>query len=525
MGESAHEVRLYVYDLSRGMARALSPMFLGKEIPAIWHTSIVAFGREYFFGGMGIESCGPGETVMGEPMQIVQLGQTEIPYALFLEYIFELGESSFKESAYDLFRHNCNTFTQEVAQFLTGRSIPQEILDLPEEILDTPFGAQIGRLLGSQTSLRSENARGISFGENARINLENRVIQEFQAAPGLDDTRTSLPQQTESPLIRNGSTGVQGANQQSSDSNCVSQMGDIVENPSRASESPERRPSLTPRKTRKFDDPAICFEPIDGTSALQVVEERLLGKLSEEDAVCFREFAEYINTDCGSWSLGELHLYLLGFLLGDSQEPKIRLATIQFLAACALKDDFILFLHQDRKSHVILNYVYKIERLPADEQDAVMILMCNFCKNNSSFDWLMYISEWPSDDGTPGACNNCKVTTRAVVHALLCNRKETQEKAAALMYNLALKELYDDQATEFATALLQYLHSELSEEASWRALVALFRFCQISYNDVPALCNMLGPDLNKFSGMSKRVDSALKDLQDKISSADGEIVS
>lgn len=42
---------------------------------------------------------------------------------------------------------------------------------------------------------------------------------------------------------------------------------------------------------------------------------------------------------------------------------------------------------------------------------------------------------------------------------------------------------------------------------------------------VPALCNMLGPDLNKFSGMSKRVDSALKDLQDKISSADGEIVS
>lgn len=33
-----------------------------------------------------------------------------------------------------------------------------------------------------------------------------------------------------------------------------------------------------------------------------------------------------------------------------------------------------------------------------------------------------------------------QVTTRAVVHALLCDRKETQEKAAALMYNLALKE-------------------------------------------------------------------------------------
>lgn len=32
---------------------------LGKTIPAIYHTSIVAYGREYFYGGMGIESCDP----------------------------------------------------------------------------------------------------------------------------------------------------------------------------------------------------------------------------------------------------------------------------------------------------------------------------------------------------------------------------------------------------------------------------------------------------------------------------------
>lgn len=47
---------------------------------------------------MGIESCAPGETIMGEPMQIIQLGRSEIPYALFLEYIFELGEGAFKVS-------------------------------------------------------------------------------------------------------------------------------------------------------------------------------------------------------------------------------------------------------------------------------------------------------------------------------------------------------------------------------------------------------------------------------------------
>ncbi|XP_018495230.1 uncharacterized protein LOC100899700 [Galendromus occidentalis] len=501
MSEEAVDVRLYIYDLSRGMAKALSPMFLeffptGKEIPAIWHTSIVAYGREYFYGSQGVESCGPGETILKEPMQIMPLGKTEVPYVIFFEYIMELGETTFHGLKYDLFKHNCNTFSHEVAQFLTGRGIPDEILSLPDEVLNTPFGANIAQLLSAQPSIRGENARGISFGENAQRNLRRREgSPERQAIDPI--SRPHLPDQ---------------------------RMSDTVENPGRESESPENRAPVTPRKTRRYDDPAICFEPIDGTSALQVVEERLQGKLSEEDSSCLREFAEYINTDCGSWSLGGPHLDLLGVLLADNQDPKIRLATVQFLSACALKEDFILFLHQDRKSHAILNYVFKIEKLPVDEQDAIMILMCNFCKHNSSFDWLMYISEWPADDGTPGSCNNCKVTTRAVVHALLCDRKDTQEKAAALMYNLALKELFDDQATEFATALLQYLHSELSEEASWRALVALFRFCQISYNDVPALCSMLGPDLEKFTKMSKRVDTALKDLRDKIARPGGAIV-
>ncbi|CAN8008054.1 unnamed protein product, partial [Ixodes pacificus] len=49
----------------------------GKQIPGIWHTSIVAYGREYFFGSMGIESCGAGQTVLHDPDQILTLGHTE----------------------------------------------------------------------------------------------------------------------------------------------------------------------------------------------------------------------------------------------------------------------------------------------------------------------------------------------------------------------------------------------------------------------------------------------------------------
>lgn len=38
---------------------------------------------------------------------------------------------------YRLFEHNCNTFTNEVAQFLTGNKIPSYITDLPSEVLST----------------------------------------------------------------------------------------------------------------------------------------------------------------------------------------------------------------------------------------------------------------------------------------------------------------------------------------------------------------------------------------------------
>ncbi|RXX88660.1 hypothetical protein DD587_32105 [Klebsiella pneumoniae] len=34
----------------------------GKKIDGIWHTAIVVYGREYFFGSHGISSCNPVRT-------------------------------------------------------------------------------------------------------------------------------------------------------------------------------------------------------------------------------------------------------------------------------------------------------------------------------------------------------------------------------------------------------------------------------------------------------------------------------
>ena len=62
MDGDKYVVKLYVYDISNGMARTMSPMFLGKLIEGIWHTGLVVYGKEYFYGG-GICSGIPGVNI------------------------------------------------------------------------------------------------------------------------------------------------------------------------------------------------------------------------------------------------------------------------------------------------------------------------------------------------------------------------------------------------------------------------------------------------------------------------------
>jgi hypothetical protein len=59
------EVKLHVYDLSNGMAAQFSRQLIGKYIEGVWHTGIVVFNKEYYFGG-GISYDAPGMTPFGK---------------------------------------------------------------------------------------------------------------------------------------------------------------------------------------------------------------------------------------------------------------------------------------------------------------------------------------------------------------------------------------------------------------------------------------------------------------------------
>lgn len=53
----------------------------------------------------------------------------------------------FRGPTYDLFHHNCNNFSNELAQFLCGTTIPKHILDLPNEVLNSSLNSVVVKLL------------------------------------------------------------------------------------------------------------------------------------------------------------------------------------------------------------------------------------------------------------------------------------------------------------------------------------------------------------------------------------------
>merc|ERR1712224_1117504 len=94
-------VRLAVYDLSRGWAKILSPFLFCSKIEYAPHTSILIFGKEYFWGG-GIQKMPHEEFVEmagHRPVEILELGRTEIPEELFNEFILNVS-SRFTQHEY-----------------------------------------------------------------------------------------------------------------------------------------------------------------------------------------------------------------------------------------------------------------------------------------------------------------------------------------------------------------------------------------------------------------------------------------
>ncbi|RMX50580.1 hypothetical protein pdam_00008780 [Pocillopora damicornis] len=161
---SRDELRLLKHLKSTKTALMTASKSMGSgpsvELNAV-HTGLVCYDREFFYGGDGINSCLPGGTILGSPDEVVDLGDTEITQDLFIDFLSAVGQEDFRGEKYNLFEHNCNTFSSEVAMFLTGNKIPQHIRDLPSEVLNSSFGQMIRPMIDS-VSVRPSGGTSIS---------------------------------------------------------------------------------------------------------------------------------------------------------------------------------------------------------------------------------------------------------------------------------------------------------------------------------------------------------------------------
>ncbi|CAB3239022.1 unnamed protein product [Arctia plantaginis] len=533
--EQGTVVELYIYDLTNGLASVLSPSILGRQIEGVWHTAIVAYQREFFYGGGGITSCSPGSTQLGQPLRIERLGETFVPFQLFVEYLQALATTTYAPAAYNLLEHNCNHFSDEVAQFLCGARVPKHIVAQPDELLAPHARSALQSLLDNlapqadRTMYSAESARAQRQDSPDYLTLNTQIEEARAAAQELGARRSTLAEKLarkerrrdkkrKKHLRENGDGAADDMAEAVETASAVgpeelSRAGPSSD--SLAVEADERRQEELRKRSR---DPPIVYTDIDGVSEFEKLAKSLENvELTPEERQNLDELQQYLVQGEGSWVLGDDFLAFIGRLLNDpSLASDVRVHTLRALSACALRDDVSLVLHQDRRHHALLNYAHAVDALPLHEQQALALFMCNLFENISSSEWLLYISEW-EHNGQP--LSNIRATTKVCVHSALSQDGELRELGTALMHNIATKEVktvvFDEVCVELAMALLQLLQWAPSEEHLFRSVKALARFVAHSA-DVPQLVAMVGPDPQAFRGTSPRVDEQIDLIVKKI---------
>lgn len=116
-------------------------MIINKQIDGIWHTSVVVYGKEFYFSG-GICFDNPKTTAFGQPVKEIKFGETEISPNDFHIYLQSI-KNQFKFETYHIFENNCNHFTNAILEFLCGKTLHDEILNQHKHLENTPIGKMI----------------------------------------------------------------------------------------------------------------------------------------------------------------------------------------------------------------------------------------------------------------------------------------------------------------------------------------------------------------------------------------------
>ena len=152
-----------------GLARQISVSLVGRQIDVIPHTGVLVHGEEHFFSG-GLQALPPHrvQATFGlAPIERISLGRTRRSREELRAFLNSV-EDRYRAEHYDLFRHNCNHFSDEVLRFLGAGGVPERIMSVPEQVLSTPMGAQLATMFGGGISAR----RGIGGGNDGSVGFD-----------------------------------------------------------------------------------------------------------------------------------------------------------------------------------------------------------------------------------------------------------------------------------------------------------------------------------------------------------------
>lgn len=207
-----YKVQLYLYDLSQGMARMLSPSLLGKQIDGIWHTGIVLYSYEYYYGG-GIQSAAPGMTMAGKPQTVIDLGYTDKTPDEFHSFLQSVSHK-YQPENYSLMSHNCNNFSDECSKYLLNTPIPSYITGLPADALNSPMGQMLKPMIEQMENNMKSQGQSMApvYGNNtlhlprisvASLKVDKMMPKQALTAPAnatVDTTNNTITSNTNAPV-------------------------------------------------------------------------------------------------------------------------------------------------------------------------------------------------------------------------------------------------------------------------------------------------------------------------------------
>jgi len=188
LGRRKHPVELIMYDISHGVSRYFSGILLGRQFEAIYHTGVLVYGFEYWFGGQLFQNEPPMSRIFGEPLKTSKsglklsqypdaatkglmtfhLGHTLNTRQETIEYLNNVLQKQYTRETYDVLTHNCNSFSDDLVFFLTGNRIPEMVRHLPEMAMNAPVAKLMRPLLNKYLG---------GFGDNKPNDGERRLSE------------------------------------------------------------------------------------------------------------------------------------------------------------------------------------------------------------------------------------------------------------------------------------------------------------------------------------------------------------